>query len=252
MIEKISDRSNQDMQVFERYTNTLYKQLEGNRQKQIELCHVGKFLMLLGGEVSIVEATEQPDFILKSQNSEIGLEHQIIVDNKEKRQEGQFETIISAIEKELQNEPDLPNFLANIHIVPNVTYKLHEKKNIVLLLKNIVIEYLKTGKLKENDYIEHISIQQPHSFKTLSIVSAWWQNYITQDILQQAIEKKEAKLDCYQKSHPIPMWLLLVIGGIGGSSYVIENHNTIEKIPNSKFSRIYLLEDIYSNLYQLK
>ena len=251
MIEKIRDRNNQDMQVFEKYTNILYKQIGENKQKQIESCHVGKFLMLLGDEVSIVEATEQPDFILKYQNSEIGLEHQIIVDYKEKIQEGQFETIISAIEKELQNEPDLPNFLANIHIMPYATYKLHEKKKVISLLKNIVIKYIKTGELKENDYIEHISIQ-PHSFKSLSIIHSWWQNNITQDILQQAIEKKEAKFDSYQKSHPIPMWLLLVIGGIGSSSYIIENHNTIEKFPNSRFSRIYLLEDIYLNLYQLK
>ena len=62
-----------------------------NRKKIIEVCHVGKLLMLLGGEERIKQLSERPDFIVIKNGILIGLEHQIVIDPASKEREGFFE-----------------------------------------------------------------------------------------------------------------------------------------------------------------
>ena len=62
-----------------------------NQKKIIELCHVGKFLMLLGEHSTIVRLSETPDFIVSVKGEQIGLEHQIVIDPESKEREGFIE-----------------------------------------------------------------------------------------------------------------------------------------------------------------
>lgn len=48
----------------------------------------------------------------------------------------------------------------------------------------------------------------------------------------------------------IPQWLLIVLGGIGESSYVLESD--FDLTVETKFDKVFILEDFRTNLYEIK
>lgn len=221
-----------------------------NQKKILEVCHVGKFLMLLGDDIKIDRLFERPDFIIASNQTLIGLEHQIIVDKKSKEYEGFYENIFSLAQAELRDDHELPNFLANCYLWPNLTYRLTDKPRLIKLVKDVVKKYVLTGMLLQNSLIYRIA-EMPHTEKTLSPnLGAWWQKSLTTSIIQQAVSKKELNMPTYiNNSGPI-QWLLLVIGGLKNSSYELDIIFDLEI--NTSFQKVYLLEDFRNRLFELK
>lgn len=239
--------------LLDKLTDIHLKNLLGdrktNKQKILEVCHVGKFLTFFNNELAINNLSEKPDFIISKGDLKIGLEHQIIV-NELKEKEGFIENVFSIAEREIQDENNLPNFLANCYVKSNFNFKLKEKTNIVSEIKIIITEFITNNVLIENSIIEEI-FAMPHSKKNLCPnLGAWIQKEITAEIILEAIKKKENLLSNYNNLECSSQWLLIVIGSGGGSSYNMDENIKIEI--KSSFDKIYLLEDFYNTLYELK
>jgi len=223
---------------------------KAENKKVIEVCHVGKFLMLLGGDNSIEQVMEQPDFIVKTNVGKVGVEHQVIIDTSSKEKEGFFENIFSIAETELQSDIDLPNFLANCYMRPYLTYSIADKARYVEEVKRVVKQYILTGKMEEDSIIDRIS-SMPHSARSLSVnFGAWWQKPITEELILDAVNQKEKKLINYVKNTGLPIWLLLVIGSLKESSFEVDKVMDIHL--QTQFQRVFLLEDFSARLWILK
>ena len=221
-----------------------------NKQKILEVCHAGKFLMLLGNNMIIDKLSEKPDFVLSDGNEKIGLEHQILLEAELKEKEGFFENLFKLAGNELDSDPEVPNFLANCFLHSDLNYKLSQKANMVSQIKTVVKEYVLNDILLENPIIERIS-KMPHSRKYISPnLGGWWQRKITAETIKDAILKKEQKITTYKSCGINKQWLLIVIGGLGESSFEIDENLKIEI--TSEFDKIFLMEDFNSNLYELK
>ena len=241
-------------QVFDSFVDNFLRPLDSsttkNKQKILEICHDGKFIFLLDEDYVIHEVSEKPDFILKGKDNFVGLEHQTVVDKNSREREGFFQNIFQIAELELQKDSNLPNFLANCYLIPYINFKLNEKKKLINIVVNTVREYVLTGVLQENTIIESIYYMD-HSQITVSVnLGAWWQKDITQEIIQKAIDKKDKLVLNYKSEFTSEQWLLLVIGSTGESSYRIDRLKSLNI--ESKFDRVYVMEDAYSNLYQIK
>lgn len=251
-MKKIINQNNE--RSFESFVDKFLKPLDysnrTNKQKILEICHAGKFLFLLDEDYAIHDVSEKPDFILKGQNNYIGLEHQTVVDEKSREREGFFQNIFQIAELEIQKDSNLPNFLASCSLIPYINFKLNEKKKLINIVVSTVKEYVLTGILQENPIIESISSSEHSQISVYVNMGAWWQKDITQEIIQRAIDKKDKLVLNYNSEITSEQWLLLVIGSTGESSYRIDRLKSL-KI-ESKFDRVYIMEDIYSNLYQLK
>lgn len=221
-----------------------------NQQKILEICHVGKFLMFFENDFEISKVNEKPDFILTNGTELVGLEHQILVDSKSKEREGIFKTIFDLAELELKRDNSLPNFLANCYIVPYANFKLTEKKELVATIVRLVKKYVLTDVLEENQIIERIS-KMPHSgINIYENLGAWWQKDLTNEILSKAVKKKEKLLSNYKENSTEKQWLLIVIGGNGDSSYLIDRSMKYDL--ESEFDKVFVLEDFNNNLYEIK
>lgn len=221
-----------------------------NKQKILEVCHAGKFLMLLGYNLIIDKLSEKPDFILSDGNEKIGLEHQILLEAEIKEKEGFFENIFKLAGNELDSDPEVPNFLANCFLHSDLNYKLNQKAYMISQIKTVVKEYVLNDILIENPIIERIS-KMPHSRKYISPnLGGWWQRKITAETIKDSILKKERKITTYKSCGIDKQWLLIVIGGLGESSFEIDENLKIEI--TSEFDKIFLMEDFNSKLYELK
>ena len=118
--KSILDNRDNLSRLIDYHLGPLLKDQRKNRNKILEICHAGKFLMLVDQELKIFEVSEKPDFIITDGQNLMGLEHQIIVDPKEKEKEGFYRNIFDQAELELRRDKDLPNFLANCVSFPLV------------------------------------------------------------------------------------------------------------------------------------
>lgn len=221
-----------------------------NRQKILEVCHIGKFLMLFGNNLIIDQLSEKPDFILSDGNERIGLEHQIIIDKETKEKEGFFENLFTLAENELNSDPEVPNFLANCFLHSNQNYKLNQKSQMISLIKTVVKEYILNDVLLENPIIERIS-KMPNSRKHISPnFGGWWQRKLTKKLIEDSIVKKEQKITTYKSCGIDKLWLLIVIGSLGESSFEVAEN--LEINISTEFDKIFILEDFNNKLYELK
>ncbi|MBS7787662.1 hypothetical protein KIH23_10165 [Flavobacterium sp. CYK-55] len=231
---------------LESLINNQYK----NHQKILEICHVGKFLLFFNNEIHIDKTTEIPDFILSHNSQKIGLEHQIVIDEIAKEKEGFFENIFLRAESDLQNDPEIPNFLANCYLHPNIEFKLENKNQLIETVKKIVKEYVVNNNFIENELIESIS-KYPHTLKNIEVnLGAYWVKQIDIESIEKAIRKKESKISNYKKNSGNIQWLLLVIGSTGNSSFDMDKSLKFEI--ETEFDKVYILEDFKNKLYELK
>lgn len=218
-------------------------------QKTLEICHAGKFLLFFD-DLKIDQVTEKPDFILFNGSYKIGLEHQIVVDSKSKEIEGFYSNIFSLAETELQEDAELPNFLADCFIYPYTNFKLKEKKYLIETIKSVVKEYILNDNFLENPVIERIS-KQPHSKKNIHAnMGGWWQKDITVEAIESAIKKKDTKISSYKEKGVLTQWLLLVIGSSGESSFEMDENLKLEM--KTEFDKVFILEDLKNRLHELK
>jgi len=74
-----------------RFVDLLKRDPLKNQQKIVEVCHAGKFLMILG-EGTIECLAERPDFIININGIQVGLEHQVVINANHKETEGFLRT----------------------------------------------------------------------------------------------------------------------------------------------------------------
>jgi len=249
---KILESNHKDrlVSIINPYIEALESDYNKNQKKIIELCHLGKFLLFLEPDITIEKLFEEPDFILNYNDKIIGLEHEIIIDDKRKKIEGFYENISQKVETKLRKDHRLPNFLANCYFNEKIQHSITQKNYLIDYLYEIITEFILTGSLKENEIIEDILLL-PHSHKTLAPNFGYWvQKYLTKEHILKAIHKKEKKLNNYRTNCGNKQWLLLVVGGLGGCSY--EMDESLEFKIESEFEHIYILEDFNNRLFQLK
>ena len=83
-------------------------------------------------------------------------------------------------------------------------------------------------------------------------LGAWLQKDLDYEVLEKAIRKKEKKISDYiSNSGTKEQWLLIVIGSLKESSFEIESLDSLNKPIETKFDKVFLLEDFRANLYEI-
>ncbi|QMU31217.1 hypothetical protein [Adhaeribacter radiodurans] len=239
--ERLNELINPSLNLLQNNRNT-------NKKKILEVCHTGKFLMFFKN-LKIQKLYERPDFILAQDDILIGLEHEVLLSQSHKEKEGFYDNIFSMVEEDLRSEKQLPNFLANCYLNKYLDFQPKHKPEIRTILKDVITEFVLTNQLVENPLIDRI-FKMPHSQISLCPnLGAWWQQNLSEQNLLEAIMKKEEKVIDYKKAGCDKLWLLIVVGSTGESSYEIPDN--LNFLFESVFDKVFLLEDFNNNLYQI-
>jgi hypothetical protein len=209
-------------------------------------------LILLNDNYSIIEVRENPDFIISDSFLKIGIEHEIIIDPEYKKQEGSIKQIFKQAEKAFAIKYPGKDFLINIFTKENFpVFRKNQASSIIENLNILIANYLEHGILLENNFIEEIFYMPHDRLDFEPNMGAWVQSTLSETILNEAIEKKEKRLQTYIKNTGInEQWLVMVIGSMGKSSF--QMNDKIKTGIDSGFSRIYLMEDFNAKVNRLK
>ncbi|HYG01806.1 MAG TPA: hypothetical protein VD927_05130 [Chryseosolibacter sp.] len=221
-----------------------------DKQKILELCQIGKLICSYFDDFEIAKVCERPDFLISNGVVTIGLEHQLILDSEAKSKEGFYENIFNKVERNLIQDDSLPNFLLNVLIKKDADLTVNNKDEIINQLTDILKGCILTGELRKNEYIISARSMR-HSRKSISAnYGAYLQRSIDNNLILEFLKKKEGKIDSYVRNSVPTQWLVLVIGGLGESSYEVDNQ--FEVNIKTRFEKVFLYEDFRNRLYELK
>jgi len=253
-IEPISTDDNLSKLIGQKITHYLdgldsYK--NADKQKQLELCQIGKLLATFLPNYTIKEVREEPDFIVTNGSSDFGLEHEVITNTEIRKQQGFYENIFHLAERDIQNSTELPNFLANCYLKSNLNFKTKDKSELIRLVKDIVSSSVLKNEIPENPIIDRI-FQMPHSKKNLTVnFGAHMVQDLTENIVYDFIKKKENKIDKYTRNTVLNQWLILIAGGVKEYSYNVPKELNFEQL-ETKFEKVFLLADFDNQLFEIK
>ena len=238
-------------QKITHHLNGLDNYKKADKQKQLELCQIGKFLATFFPSYDIKQVREEPDFIITNGKTEFGLEHEVITNTAIRKQHGFYENIFHLAERDIQSNTELPNFLANCYLKSNLSFKTKDKSELIQLVKEVVSSSILKNEIPENPIIDRI-VQMPHSKKNLTVnFGAHMVQNLSANIVCDFIKKKEDKIKKYSSNTGLDQWLILLAGGVSEYSYdVIEGLN-FEKL-DTQFQKVFLLADFDNKLYEIK
>jgi hypothetical protein len=236
---------------------------ENSDKEKLEICQVGKFLILLDEDISITRKSESPDFIIQIKDKSIGLEHETIRNKKTVGNIGSIRSLIKKVEQYYINTftesttpfqekyPNCPNMIVDIRFFDDLfSFKKQESSKLSMDVANYVHSLIKGEETEKPDYINRVSIR-PHT-KVSFIVNTDINKTekLEFETLKTFIEKKESKVDRYKKISKLKeQWLLVVAGSLNRDSFEIENEFKLDK---SGFDRVYLLDDFNAKHYRIK
>jgi hypothetical protein len=220
------------------------------KQKILELCQIGKLLGTYFNDFDIVTVREKPDFIISNGTINVGLEHELLLDSTSKEKEGFYQNISEKVEAALVKDPSIPNFLVNLYFKQNLSYGISDKSDLIAQLTDLVRHFILTGQLLENNLVIRAN-KMKHSQKSVNAnFGAYIQKSVSKDLIIEHIAKKERKISNYRQNTNLPQWLVLVIGGIGESSFEVCELFHVDL--QSDFDKVFLYEDFNNNLFELK
>jgi hypothetical protein len=218
----------------------------------LETCHLAKFLSRYDSSIEIVTKSENPDFIIRKDNSLVGVEHETIVNQEFKQVEGSLKRLIADVENEYRRTHPYEKRLLNIYM-NDIRYSKNNKTDLIKELLEIVNHYIKTQTVLENDFIYDITMMDHSRLDFVCNLGGWWQRNLDFTSLLNAIKRKEMKITEYQKNSGCEeQWLLLVIGSLGKSSYEIDSPESLNQPFDTTFNKVFILEDFKANVYELK
>lgn len=148
---------------------------DNSQKEELEICQVGKFLVLLDESIEIKEKSESPDFIIQMEGKTIGLEHETIrnkttvenigsVRNLVKRVEEYFiKTFPNSLAPFIEEYPNCPNMIVDIRFNDDLfSFKKRESLKLSIEIANYIYSFVNGIDTNKPEYIYRVSIS-PHT-----------------------------------------------------------------------------------------
>lgn len=233
-----------------KYLDLIYREGEfvKGENKKYEYCHLVKAICKIE-DLTIKKASEEPDFILDFKGNDIGIEIITLIDSEKKERDGFIQNILNKISKDISPR-HTDKYLLNIYFTKSFEF---DRYKIFNECKKVIESYLVDEVLIDNDYICDI-LKGGKVKKEMELYynhGGFRVPELTEEILNDFINKKNCKIESYKKNlNNSACWLLLV------TNTSIFNYD-IDEFPPSlttehDFDKILLLHDFKNELFEWK
>lgn len=248
------------------YEAFLNGQAHTSADKFEELTDMGRFIVAWPDKLDLIvpdEPLEYPDFIVKSSETTIGIEHTRLINPALKAAFNSAKQLITEAEIILKNRNLDYKRTVNIFInfskpvinesnFHNRSFTRKEKKQISILIADYIEGLLLAKSPEKPIFIEDVVITSSQDSRIDLILA---EEYIAKEgfleLLNARIHAKEAKFDNYISAAAVnSCWLLVIIDGV--SSFSGFDLQELKEIRSSnKFEKIILFETFGSRIFTL-
>ncbi len=220
-------------------------------KKQAKLSHLAKFILSYDKTIRIQRLHERPDFIIFYQNKNIGVEvRQLLTKSGESNRYIQklFDDAAKAYKQQFPEE----NVHVNFHLIEGFNYKKQDKRVLINLIVNYIHGELNQISSLKPPFIETCDLRPYSDVSFTYNEGAYSPETLLDDVVTQAIEDKETKIEDYiAASGTEKQWLLLVNKEAGSDSFDTEDFDGNLGI-ETKFEHIFLLKDFDMQFVEIK
>jgi hypothetical protein len=251
-IAKLTDALKEQRQQLDSVIRSFL--IDGLSHKQtIELCQVGKFITLLNKPSQIITHGDSPDFIISYNGEKIGLEHErVFKTDKVEAIKSVGKLFEDAAELFKKNYPD-HKLLANCWLnTDNFTFKKSEAEKIKVEISEYIFNLVSNNLTADKpSYIDRVRIMKHSKVNFGYNPGGNVVTNINKETLETPITKKNHLVDKYKSNSGVDkQWLLIVIGSTSPDSFEYEASQFAVEV-NSKFDRVFLMEDFNAKAWQL-
>ncbi|APA92995.1 MULTISPECIES: hypothetical protein [Myroides] len=232
----------------DKYLDLIYRENEfvNSKGKKFEYFHLVKAITKLDN-VGIVKSIEEPDFILRQNDKNFGIEIVTLVDPQKAKRSGFIQNVLNLICRDISNDY-LQKYVLSVYFFDDIKIV---KKNMFEECKQVIKHYLEYSILKENNYIKKIVNGGRNSIMNLCFNPGGYMSLeLTEDILNSFVYKKNCKIDQYKENlKGNECWLLLVANK---KEYYYDLFDDLPPNLTIKydFDKVLLLHDFNNDLFE--
>lgn len=252
-LKDLIEASKTEREVIRRIINPIMEKFNLPQKEILEVCQIGKFVYKIDCEINIVDKPKppRPDFIIEYDSKLVGLEHtRIFSENADNY--NRTKSIIEYSEKVYRKMFPEDKVYATISIIgDNIEYKQNEKKSIAIEIAKYVNCVKNKIAVEKPAFIKNVRTRVHSQINFTYKEKKWEAGYLPKERLEEAIRKKETKLEIYQKEETeiSEYWLVLLIGSLSSASYKLKEDENYEML--SEFDRVYLMTDFDAEIIRI-
>ena len=264
--ERNRDNWMQVSELIAPYEIFLKGQANTSVDKFEELTDIGRFIVAWPDQLQLIvpdELLKYPDFIVRSSERTIGIEHTRLINPTIKAAFNSAKQVITEAEVILKNRNLDYKRTVNIFInfskpvldgnnFYNKKFTRGKKKRISIVIAGYIEGLLSGQVLEKPTFLEHVVITSSQDSRIDLILA---EEYIAKEgfleLLNERIEAKEAKFHNYISAAEFDScWLLIIIDGVSSfSGFDLEELKEIHT--SNKFEKIILFETFSSKIFIL-
>ena len=246
-----------------------YLQQQKNVQKSKfdELRDLGCFLIALNEGYEIDVPTENynyPDFIIKKDLYQIGVEHTRLIQRPVKEDIQYIRVLLKSTTKMLLDKNSKLTGIVNVVFDYNASvigdrtlssskFKKVETEQIARQLADYIRSYLNNESVDSPSFIKQASYQPTSTPIHLDLVEEYLGRNFYNDVLTTTLEPKELKHFKYSAVKDFhELWLLVIVQSTTGASSFVLDSAAIENRPDSKFDKVFLFDTVSNEIRRLK
>lgn len=262
MAETIDSQRQAYDELISQWLMVLEKSPLSSRQKHMKSLELHQFAAFIMSatkqgvfhdfqDAVLQEFVEEPDFIVKYKGKVIGLELRRVV-NSQAETIGIQKGILRKAEAIFKKTYSGTNILANVSFDDHVNWKDVDPKQLAKEVCDIIYNRHIGLTFALPEYLDSVRTSE-HEPLSFNLSGAYWVGQLDLKLIEDAVKEKENKIGAYMnKNSELELfWLLLIISGVSPeSNFIMPNQISVEL--DTKFERVFLLNDFEKKVYAIK
>lgn len=252
----------ESMEMVRRIISPFYeaaaKNAATNNDKHLEIVDAGKFIMITGLPIRLVETEERPDFVIEYNGDRIGVEHTQLVKKSEQHAVGKALTLLNwAANYVGKMRPDVTGLFDVCLLTDGAVYtgkefmELTKREMSVVagILGDYIISLYAETSGPTPGFIERAS-QYANNMLNIRLSEIFIRRQLEASVLAERIAEKECKVGQYKANKGLTACWLLVVHSLSVSSASFHIDPADLPVGHGVFDRIFIMDSFAETIIE--
>jgi len=229
-----------------------------NNDKHLEIVDAGKFIMVTGLPIRLVEADESPDFVIEYNGERIGVEHTRLLRKSEQHAVGKAMTLLNGATNHVrQMRPDVTGLFDVSLLTDGAVYNgkefmgltKREMPVVAGILGDYIISLYAQTPGPAPAFVDHVA-QYDNAAFSIRLSERFVRRQLETSVLAERIAEKEGNVNRYKANKGLTACWLLVVHSLSESSSSFHISPTDLPVGHGVFDRIFIMDSFAETIIE--